>query len=174
METLGLPQAAADPLSQIFDEQLEEQPVAMETSSPDRMPPADQNLHALSSDQLSLMERLDIIASEPSSSALEKARLERGKRRLLCAAAAEDRRWRRTYDPRAGATAKTSDGYSGVPVPPLLELAEASLGRAFRERCEYLLPQPDYCALSYVPSPVDHNNEPCRIFKNCPAVEQWS
>ena len=83
-------------------------------------------------------------------------------KRLMCAVAAESRRWRdwsKSRDP--------------LPFPSLVELAEQALGDAWERVCEDLRPHYDYCALRWVPSAVDHNGEPCRLYERRPAVEEW-
>ena len=60
-----------------------------------------------------------------------------------------------------------------MPFPTLSRLAEEALGAAFVTVCESLLPHYDYCVLTWKPSPVDHNNELCRLKRQRPAVEAW-
>lgn len=105
--------------------------------------------HPLHPDR-SLMERLEVILEEEAP---------KPKCRLLCAAAAENRRWSQRKKEM-------------FPVRMLIDLAE-EFGAAIAKRCETLLPNVDYCSLSWTPSAVDHNNEVCRIKRSRPAYEFW-
>lgn len=121
-------------------------------------------------EQLSLMQKLDVIANTPTDQEMEQTRRELQVRRLMCATAAEDRRWRQMH--KIGF--KRGLGEFGPGMPTLLKLAEDALGLGFRKVCEELLPSTDFCALSWTPSACDNNMEPCRIKRHRPAVESWS
>jgi hypothetical protein len=92
----------------------------------------------------------------------ERERIKQQNKRLLVAAAAENRRWQQQYRKPT------------LSVPTLLELAEVALGEAYVKVCEDLRPEADYCGLAWTPSAIDHNNEPCRITLKRPAVESWT
>jgi hypothetical protein len=92
----------------------------------------------------------------------ERERIKQQNKRLLVAAAAENRRWQQQYRKPT------------LSVPTLLELAEVALGEAYVKVCEDLRPEADYCGLAWTPSALDHNNEPCRITLKRPAVESWT
>ena len=89
-------------------------------------------------------------------------RIKQQNKRLLVAAAAENRRWQQQYRKPT------------LSVPTLLELAEVALGEAYVKVCQDLRPEADYCGLAWTPSAIDHNNEPCRITPKRPAVESWT
>ena len=93
---------------------------------------------------------------------VERERIKQQHKRLLVAAAAENRRWQQQYRKPT------------LSVPTLLELAEVALGEAYVKVCEDLRPEADYCGLAWTPSAIDHNNEPCRITPKRPAVESWT
>ena len=121
-------------------------------------------------EQLSLMQKLEVIANTPIDCEMEQTRRELQVRRLMCATAAEDRRWRQRN--RIGFK-RGREGF-GPGALTLLELAEEALGVGFRKVCEELLPSTDFCALSWTPSACDDNMELCRIKRHRPAVEAWS
>ena len=93
---------------------------------------------------------------------VDRERIKQQNKRLLVAAAAENRRWQQQYRKPT------------LSVPTLLELAEVALGEAYVKVCEDLRPEADYCGLLWTPSAIDHNNEPCRITPKRPAVESWT
>ena len=127
-------------------------------------------LDAQEQGQLSLMQKLDVIANAPTDCELGQSRRELQVRRLMCATAAENRRWQDMHQ----IDVKRGRESPGPGAPTLRELAEEALGAGFRKVCEELLPSTDFCALSWTPSACDDNMEPCRIKRHRPAVEAWS
>lgn len=112
-----------------------------------------------------LMERLDAVLQARDEREQEQERVRRDNKRLMCAVAAEGRRW---------AHSSSDYHHTVMPLHSLARLAEEALGAAFTKVCELMRPHYDYCALKWVPSACDHNNEPCRIKRQRPAVETWS
>ena len=101
-----------------------------------------------------LFANLDLVLRTPTNDEAEARRIEASTKRLLCHAAAEDRRWRATH----------ADASAGLSSATLLALAEQSLGTAVRQRCEAILPDANYG--NRLPTPAEqHGGELCHVFK---------
>ena len=99
---------------------------------------------------------LDLVLRTPTNNEAEARRIEASTQRLLCHAAAEDRRWRATHD--------GGDAQGGLPSATLLALAEQALGTAVRRRCEAILPDANYGGR--LPTPAEqHGGELCHVMK---------
>ena len=103
-----------------------------------------------------LMQRLDSVitwyeAQEQEAKEAD-SRKAKKRRQLMCAAAADCRRF-------GSGTVVQSEMKAS-----LLQLAEHAYGQAVLKRCEdALLPDVNYCDLPWQPSAFDHNNELCRV-----------
>jgi hypothetical protein len=105
---------------------------------------------------------LDLVLRTPTNDEVEARRIEASTKRLLCHAAAEDRRWRATH--AEGAADADGAASAGLSSATLLALAEQSLGTAVRQRCEAILPDANYG--SRLPTPAEqHGGELCHVFK---------
>ena len=122
---------------------------------------------------LSLMETLEIILTASTDEEDNAERRHRQRTQLMCGVAAEDRRWRAERgEANPGMKRGRNDGLA-LGVVTLLELAEQAVGLGVRRTCEELLPNVNWCGLAWTPAPVDDNQEPCRIKRQRPAVEDW-
>lgn len=113
-----------------------------------------------------LEEALESLRPSEEAALAEHMRVASVNRKLICAAAAENRRW------RCGGRHS-----SDMPMPSLVALCEQTLGDCYSSDAitEALRPHYDVVNVRDVPSAVEHNNEHCRARKRSrPAVEDWS
>jgi len=142
-------------------EQQEQQPVVPEQTEEERI--ADVVAAAF------------LAGEESSKEQVEKEREadQRAEMRRKCCQSAQARRWgyNNWSEVETVGSKRRMRTPDGTGVPPLLELAELALQKAFEMRGQYLQLPEEMRRMGYMITPVAMNGELCRIIRSRPAIE---